>query len=123
MNSNIKVKKYEVRIAIPDGDLIYTGTVDQIAEYLGVNNQSVYRTIKKGSMHDRKYNIVEPGSNKPLAYLQEYAVYDTQDNDLNVFIGLRDDVMKFLDIKSPTTLFSSITNKTRVKLRYLVEKI
>ena len=102
------------------GDELFQGGLQETANFLNTNIQNVSRAARQGSLMSSKYHVVS--SKHPdveLKIPREYALYDTLEDDLLVFIGYMDEAIKFLDTNKNTFL-SAMSKKSKVNRRYVI---
>lgn len=114
---------YEVLMANEYGEVVFSGTKDEIAKFLNITHDHVNKSIHTKSLVKTKYNIVEQGkTNRWYAKAREFIVCDMKNEELIVHIGMREDVMKWLNVKYNT--FNDIKrNKYLAEKRYAIYEI
>jgi hypothetical protein len=115
-------KRYQVVEALKDGDLLFEATLEELMVAFDSNRDKIMRTIRRGQMIEREFNIIDPDKPVKLNKIEQYCVYDTHDSDLLVLVGTQKDVLEFLGIGTPT-FFSAFMRGSCVGHRYRIEKL
>jgi hypothetical protein len=118
----MKDKKYQVYEAYDDGMLLFEATLDELCDVFDSNVGKLMRTIRKGAIIDKMYNIVDKDNPVKLRKVPQYCVYDMENDEQLVFIGLKEELTEKFDIKAET-LFAGLSRNGLFKKRYLIQKV
>lgn len=113
---------YKVREAREFGKVVFTGTLKEIANEYNLTMPHTRKMLLRGGMMKKEFNIVGPESPDKLVRANEYMICDTEENDMVIFIGIKKEVMKWLDIKE-SAFYESCGGRYKLNKRYEIYKI